>query len=95
MRVFASGFFMNQFPPNPRVSHLNRFKFFNIRRDIQVKVHHHNTGGEIATGINNTGGKFANGINDTVANFATSFISVVDTGGNLQYICNTGNRDFK
>ncbi len=28
MRSFASGFFMNQCPPSPRVFHLDRFTFF-------------------------------------------------------------------
>jgi hypothetical protein len=26
--IFFSGFFMNQFPPSPRESHLDRFEFF-------------------------------------------------------------------
>ncbi len=35
-------FFTNQFPPSPRVSHQDRFKFFPKFADIysQIKVHH-------------------------------------------------------
>jgi hypothetical protein len=48
-------FFMNQFPPSPRVSHLDRFEFFRKFR-------------KFATGVNDTGGKFAAGNNDTGGN---------------------------
>ncbi len=48
-------FFMNQFPPSPRVSHYNRFEFFSkIRGDIHKS--------RCTTGINDTGGKFVTGV---------------------------------
>jgi hypothetical protein len=98
-------FFMNQFPPSPRVLHLDRIEFFSkIRGDIRES--------RCTTGINDTGGKFATGVvNDTggklppvsttpvanlppvsatpVANFSTIFASVVDTGGNLPPVSTT------
>jgi hypothetical protein len=61
---------MNQFPPSPRVFHLDRFKFFGDIRESRCTI-----------GINDTGGKFATGISDTGGNFSTIFASVVDTGG--------------
>jgi hypothetical protein len=43
-------FFINQFPPSPRVSHLDRFEFFQkIRGDIRRS--------RLTTGVNDTGGK--------------------------------------
>jgi hypothetical protein len=89
-------FFMNQFPPSPRVFHLDRFDFFaKIRGDIRESrcttgINNtggkfapgvNDTGGKIAAGIKDTGGKFATGISDTGGKFSTIFASVVDTGG--------------
>ncbi len=67
-------FFMNQFPPYPRVFHLDRFKFFRKFAEIFASqgappvsttpvanlppVSTKNTGGKFATGISDTGGKF-------------------------------------
>ncbi len=51
---------MNQFPPSPRVFHLDRFEFF---RKFATGVN--DTGGKIAAGINDAGGKFATGVVDT------------------------------
>jgi hypothetical protein len=46
--IFASGSFMNQFPPSPKLYRKGRFKFF--RKDIRSS--------RFATGVNNTGGKW-------------------------------------
>ena len=84
---------MNQFPPSPRVLHLDRFNFFQKLAEIRKSrctTGINDTGGKFATGVNDTGGKIAAGINDTggkfatatpAANFSTNFTSVVDTGG--------------
>ena len=89
-------FLMNQFPPSPRVLHLDRFKFFRkIRGDNRKSmctIGINDTGGKFATGVNDTGSKIAAGITTPaanlppvsttpVANFATSSPCVVDTGG--------------
>ncbi len=59
-------FFMNQFPPNPRVFRLDRFEFFSkIRGDILES--------RCTSGINDTGGKFATGISDTGGKFLHHF----------------------
>ncbi len=62
-RFFASGFFMNQFPPASEYYIKTVSNFFeNSMRYSHVKVDHryqqHNTRGKFATGINDTGGKF-------------------------------------
>jgi hypothetical protein len=69
MRIFASGFFMSEFPPSPRASRVDRFECF---RKFAIFA------------SQDTGGKFATSINDTVGKFCYQFSSVVDTGGNLQ-----------
>ena len=51
-------FFMNHFPPSPRVFHLDRFEFF-------AKIHGDIRESRCTTGVNDTGGKFAAGVNDT------------------------------
>jgi hypothetical protein len=71
---------MNQFPPSPRVFHIDRFK--NSRRYVFASQGAppgiNDTGGKFATGVNDTGGKLAAGINDTDGKFATG---VNDAGG--------------
>ncbi len=85
-------FFMNRFPPSPRLFHLDRFEFFSkIRGDIRES--------RCTTGINDTGGTSTTPaailppVSTTpvanlppvsatpVANFSSIFASVVDTGG--------------
>jgi hypothetical protein len=71
-RFFASGFFMNQFPPSPRVFHLDRFEFFRKFTEIfasqcaplvsTTPVANFPT---IFASVVDTGGKFAAGVNDT------------------------------
>ena len=64
-------FFMNQFPPSPRVFHLDRFEFFaKIHGDIRQSrctTGVNDTGGKIAAtifaSVVDTGGKFAAGVN--------------------------------
>ena len=64
-------FFMNQFPPSPRVFHLDRFEFFaKIHGDIRESrctTGVNDTGGKIAAtifaSVVDTGGKFAAGVN--------------------------------
>jgi hypothetical protein len=60
---------MKQFPPSPRVFHLDRFEFFRKFAEIFASqgaptvsttvTGGNDTGGKIAAGINETGGKFA------------------------------------
>ncbi len=76
---------MNQFPPSPRVSHQDRFKFF--RKFVEIfasqgappvsstSVANFAT---ISASVVDTGGKFATGVNDTGGKFAAG---VNDTGG--------------
>ncbi len=55
---------MNQFPPSPRVFHLDRFKFFQqYQRQICFQCQQRRW--QITTGINDTDGKFATGVNNT------------------------------
>ncbi len=71
---------MNQFPPRPRVSHLNRFKFWQKFAEIFASqgapllsnkdtgasffASVVDTGGKLPTGVNNIGGKFATSVNN-------------------------------
>ena len=65
-------FFMNQFPPRPRVLHLDRFEFFRKFAEIfasqgappvsATPVANFST---IFASVVDTGGKFATGVNDT------------------------------
>jgi hypothetical protein len=68
---------MNQFPPHPRVFHLDRFEFFSkIRgdiREVRCTTGINDTGGKFATGVNDTGGKIAARINDTGGKFLHHF----------------------
>jgi hypothetical protein len=56
---------MNQFPPSPRVFHLDR--------ESRCTTGINDTGGKIAAGINNDGGKFATCISDTGGKFCYRF----------------------
>ncbi len=86
-------FFMNQFPPSPRVFHLDRFEFF---RKFAEKFASQGAPPVSATPVANfstifasvvdTGGKFANGVNDTGGKFATG---VNDAGGKLPPVSTT------
>jgi hypothetical protein len=85
MRFFASGFFMIQFPPSPRVFHLDRFKFFRKFAEIfasqgapPVSATPLENFFPIFACVVDTGGKFTTGVNDNGGKFATGF---VDTGG--------------
>ncbi len=85
MRFFASVFFMNQFPPSPRVSHKDRFEFFRKFTEIFASQSappvSMTPAANFATSfasVVDTGGKFATGVNDTEGKFATG---VNDTGG--------------
>jgi hypothetical protein len=72
-------FFMNQFPPSPRVSHLDRFEFFRKFAEIfasksappvsTTPVANLPPVGKIAAGISDTGGKFATGVSDNGGKF--------------------------
>ena len=67
-------FFMNQFPPGPRVFHLNRFEFFRKFAEIFPS--------KGAPPVSTTPMANLPPVSATpAANFATSFPSVVDTGG--------------
>ncbi len=65
-------FFMNQFPPSPRVSYKDRFKFF-WKFASQGAPPMSTIPVAIAAGINDTGGKFATGFNDTGCKFWHQF----------------------
>jgi hypothetical protein len=65
-RFFASGFFMNQFPPSPRVSVLGPFHIFSKTCGDSRKA-------RCTTGINHIGGKFATGIDDSGGKFCHQF----------------------
>jgi hypothetical protein len=66
--------FMNQFPPSPRVFHLDRFKFFRIFAEIFAS--------QGAPPVSTTPVANLPPVSATpVANFSTIFASVVDTGG--------------
>ncbi len=71
-------FFMNQFPPSPRVFHLDRGDICESRCTTGIN----DTGGKFATGVNDTGGKIAAGINNSGGKFATG---ISDTGGKFFY----------
>ncbi len=78
-------FFMNQFPPSPRVSHWDRFKFF---RKIAEIIASKGAPPVSATPVANLppvsttpAAKLPPVSTTAAANFATSFASVVDTGG--------------
>ncbi len=78
-------FSMNQFPPSPRVFHLDRFKFFRNFAEIfasqgapPVSAAPVANFSSIFASVVDTGSKFANGVNDTGVKFAAG---VVDTGG--------------
>ncbi len=76
---------MNQFPPGPRVFHLDRFEFFRKFAEIfasqgaspvsTTPVANFST---IFASVVDTGGKFATGVNDAGGKFATG---ITDTGG--------------
>ncbi len=78
-------FFMNQFPPGPRVFHLDRFEFFRKFAEIfasqgappvsTTPVANFST---IFASVVDTGGKFATGVNNAGGKFATG---ITDTGG--------------
>jgi hypothetical protein len=84
---FASGFFLNQFSPSPRVFHLDRFEYFRKFAEIfasqgaptvsttpwQICHRCQRHRWQIAAGINDTGGKFATGISDTGGKFFRYF----------------------
>ncbi len=72
------------FPPAPEYPIKTVSNFFeNSRRYSEVKVHHRDTGGKFAAGVNDTGGNlplvstttFATGINDTGGKFRHQFRS--------------------
>ncbi len=68
-------FFMNQFPPSPRVSHLDRFELFRKFAEIFAS--------QGAPQVSTTPVANLPPVSTTpAANFATIFPSVVDTGGN-------------
>jgi hypothetical protein len=85
--------FMKQFPPSPRVFHLDHFKFFRKFAEIFVTqgappvsttpVANFST---IFASVVDTGGKFATGFNDTGGKFATV---VNDAGGKLPPVSTT------
>ncbi len=67
-------FFMNQFPPSPRVFHLDRFKFFRKFAEIFAC--------QGAPPVSTTPVANLPPVSATpVANFSTIFASVIDTGG--------------
>jgi hypothetical protein len=78
---------MKQFPPSPRVFHLDRFEFFRKFAEIfasqgappvsTTQVANLST---IFASVVDTGGKFPTGVNDTGGKFATG---VNDAGGKL------------
>jgi hypothetical protein len=62
---------MNQFPPNPRVFHLDSFKFF--RKFAEIFVSQGAPPVSLIPVANDTGGKFANDISDTGGKFFHHF----------------------
>jgi hypothetical protein len=69
-------FFMNQFPPSPRILHLDRFEFFRKIAEIFES--------QGAPPVSTTPVANLPPVSATpVANFSSIFASVVDTGGNL------------
>ncbi len=79
-------FFMNQFPPSPRVLHLDRFKFFRKFAEIFAS--------QGAPPVSTTLVANLPPVSATpVANFSTIFASVVDTGGKfVTGVNNTGGK---
>jgi hypothetical protein len=77
--------FMNQIPPSPRVSHLDRFKFFRKFAEIftsQGAPPVSTTPVANLPPLSTTPAENLPPVLSTLAaNFATSFTSVVDTGG--------------
>jgi hypothetical protein len=84
---------MNQFPPSPRVFHLDRFEFFRKFAEIfasqgappvsATPVANFST---IFASVVDTGGKFATGVNDTGGKFA---IGDNNAGGKLPPVSTT------
>jgi hypothetical protein len=69
-------FFMNQFPPSPRVFHLDRFEFFRKFAEIFAS--------QGAPPVSTTPVANLPPVSATpVANFSTIFASVVDTSGKI------------
>jgi hypothetical protein len=67
-------FFINQFPPSPKVFHLDRFKFFRNFAEIFAS--------QSAPPVSTTAVANLPPVSATpVANFSSIFASVVDTGG--------------
>jgi hypothetical protein len=85
MRFFASGFFMNQFPPSLRVSHKDRFEYFRKFAEIfpsQGAPPVSMTPMAKLPLVSMTLAENLPAVSTTpAADFATSFASVVDTGG--------------
>ena len=86
-------FFINQFPPSPRVSHEDRFKFFRKFAEIFASQGappvSTTPAANFATSspcVVDTGGKFATGVNDTGGKFAAG---VNDAGGKLPPVSTT------
>ncbi len=77
----TSGFFMNQFSPSSRVSHLFEFvrQFAEIFPGVCRRCRDINntseTTGKNASGVVDTGGKFAAGVVDTSGNFAACILT--------------------
>ncbi len=83
--IFASGFFMNQFSPRPRVSHKDCFKFFRKFAEIFAS--------QGAPPVSTTSVANLPLVSTTqAANFATSFASFV-TGG--KFATSVNNTSFK
>ncbi len=79
---------MNQFPPSPRVSHYDRFEFFQKFAEIFASKA---TPAAILPPVSTTPAANLPPVSTTpAANFATSFPCVVDTGGKFA----TGVNDF-
>ncbi len=90
-------FFMNQFPPHPRVFHLDHFKFFRKFAEIFASqgappVSTTSVATPVSTtpaanfytifaSVVDTGGKFATGLNDTGVKFATGVNDTSATAG--------------
>jgi hypothetical protein len=84
-------FFMNQFPPSPRVFHLDRFEFFRKFAEIfasqgaATPVANFST---IFASVVDTGGKFATGVNDSGGKLPP--VSAT-SAANLPPVANNGN----
>jgi hypothetical protein len=74
-------FFMNQFPPGPRVFHLDRFEFF--RKFVEIFA------SQGAPSVSTTPVANLPPVSATpVANFSTIFASFVDTGSKFAIVVN-------